>query len=332
MRAPFGVPASGTISYQNFEIPTNFTEDKWVQAIEVRAGAPSVVHHVLVYSREPDPTPRPMPWVPAAVASPDRPPARGATREPASAAPRGAGAAPAANRSVIVGMLAPHTNPQKFEPGQAMLIRAGAVLRLQVHYTTNGKATSDQSSIGIIFAKQPPRQEVFNAAFMTTSFAIPPGATDHRVDSAIEFTADAHIIGLVPHTHLRGKHWEYRLVRPDGRSEVVSRYPLRFQLADLLRIRHSARGAEGLEARSCSLLRQLTREQSESRSNGHGALGRSTWEEMRSTAVTFTVDDQNPRRADRCSKSKPGRGRRAYSSMALRTSGSGIGPSLINVS
>jgi len=35
--------ASGVIAYQNFTVPTNFTEDKWVQAIEVRPGARSVV-------------------------------------------------------------------------------------------------------------------------------------------------------------------------------------------------------------------------------------------------------------------------------------------------
>jgi hypothetical protein len=176
-----------------------------------------------------------------------------------------------------------------------MLIRAGAVLRLQVHYTANGKATSDQSSIGIIFAKQPPRQEVFNAAFMTTSFAIPPGATDHRVDSAIEFTADAHIIGLVPHTHLRGKHWEYRLVRPDGRSEVVlsvPRYDFNWQtyyeFASPLAVPKGSR----LEAAAFY-----------DNSPGNKAnpdpmvtvrWGDQTWEEMQYTAITFTVDDQKP--------------------------------------
>ncbi|HUF48196.1 MAG TPA: hypothetical protein VMM93_10295, partial [Vicinamibacterales bacterium] len=45
----YPVPASGTIDYQYFEVPTNFTEDKWIQAIEVRPDARDVVHHVLVY-------------------------------------------------------------------------------------------------------------------------------------------------------------------------------------------------------------------------------------------------------------------------------------------
>src|ERR1700738_805468 len=49
MPEPYIVPASGVIAYQNFTVPTNFTEDKWVQAIEVRPGARSVVHHILVF-------------------------------------------------------------------------------------------------------------------------------------------------------------------------------------------------------------------------------------------------------------------------------------------
>src|SRR5262245_60534351 len=32
----YPVPSSGTIDYKYFEVPTNFTEDKWVQAFEVK--------------------------------------------------------------------------------------------------------------------------------------------------------------------------------------------------------------------------------------------------------------------------------------------------------
>src|SRR5215510_13642387 len=55
MPEEFTVPASGTVEYQYFTVPTNFTEDKWVQAIEIMPGAREVVHHVLVYARVPQP-------------------------------------------------------------------------------------------------------------------------------------------------------------------------------------------------------------------------------------------------------------------------------------
>src|SRR4029079_11253235 len=50
MAEPYMVPARGTIAYQNVTMPTNFTEDKWIQAIEVRPGTRSVVHHILVFA------------------------------------------------------------------------------------------------------------------------------------------------------------------------------------------------------------------------------------------------------------------------------------------
>ena len=55
MLEDYPVPASGTIEYKNFEVPTNLTEDRWAQAIEVRPGDRSVVHHVIVYLIDPNP-------------------------------------------------------------------------------------------------------------------------------------------------------------------------------------------------------------------------------------------------------------------------------------
>src|SRR5947207_3647818 len=55
MQEDFLVPAAGTIEYQYLEVPTNLTEDKWVQAIEIMPGAREVVHHVLVYAKVPPP-------------------------------------------------------------------------------------------------------------------------------------------------------------------------------------------------------------------------------------------------------------------------------------
>jgi hypothetical protein len=49
----FSVPESGMVEYQYAIVPTGFTEDKWVQAVEVRPTERSVVHHIIAYVREP---------------------------------------------------------------------------------------------------------------------------------------------------------------------------------------------------------------------------------------------------------------------------------------
>jgi hypothetical protein len=58
MNEDYPIPASGTIEYKYFEVPTNFTEDRYIQAMEVRAGNRAVVHHVIVFARPPKPEPR----------------------------------------------------------------------------------------------------------------------------------------------------------------------------------------------------------------------------------------------------------------------------------
>ncbi len=48
MPQPFNVPANGAIDYQYISVPTHFTEDKWVEAVEVRPGNRAAVHHAIV--------------------------------------------------------------------------------------------------------------------------------------------------------------------------------------------------------------------------------------------------------------------------------------------
>ena len=276
MPREFEVKESGTIAYQFFEAPTNFTEDKWIQAIEVRPGARSVVHHVLVFCREP-----------------------GARRSPAfvQVEPNLGGFGHGGGEQGLPGSLiattAPGTNAMIFKPGAAMRIRAGAVLAFQVHYTANGAATKDRTSVGVIFAKQPPQQEIRNSAFVNPLFLIPPGADNKAVESAIQFSEDAHIWALFPHTHLRGKSWEYRLVYPDGHHEVVlsvPKYDFNWQTYYVF--------AKPLAAPKGSRL-EATAHYDNSASNKWNPdpkvavrWGPQTWEEMQYSGITYSVDER----------------------------------------
>src|ERR1051326_3591999 len=211
MAKPYEVPASGTIAYQFFTLPTNFTEDKWIQAIEVRPGNRKVVHHILAFVREPG--------------KPAQPPAF-MTVVPKM--PRREGAPPQGQLGglgTLVATTAPGTNAMIFEPGSALRIPAGASILFPVHSTANGKAATDKSSIGFVFAKGAPQREIRTSAFMNPMLRLPAGSADQAIDSAIEFTEDTHITALFPHTHLRGKGWEYRLILPDGQSHVVLSVP-----------------------------------------------------------------------------------------------------------
>ena len=215
MPKPYDVPASGTIAYQFITIPTNFTEDKWVQAIELRPGNRSVVHHILAFVREPGKPAESPAYLTVVPKMPQLPAREG------NAARQGQGG----NPGTLIATTAPGTNALIFEPGSALRIPAGADILFQMHYTANGKASTDQSSIGLIFAKGTRQREIRTGSFYNPLLKVPAGAADQAVDCAIEFTEDTHITALFPHTHLRGKSWEYRLIYPDGTSQVVLSVP-----------------------------------------------------------------------------------------------------------
>ncbi|MEK6285541.1 MAG: thiol-disulfide isomerase [Acidobacteriota bacterium] len=279
----FEVPESGTIGYQFFEAPANFTEDKWVQAIEVRPGARSVVHHVLVFCREPGARRSPPAFVQIV------PNLGGFGQGHGSASPQERGLP-----GPLIATTAPGTNAMTFKPGTAMRIRAGAVLAFQIHYTANGTATRDRTSVGMIFARQPPQQEIRNSAFVNPLFVIPPGADNQAVDSAIQFSEDSHIWALFPHTHLRGKSWEYRLVYPDGRSEVVlsvPKYDFNWQTYYVFTKPLAVPKGSRLEA--SAHYDNSTANKWNPDPKVAVRWGPQTWQEMQYSGITYSVDDQH---------------------------------------
>jgi mono/diheme cytochrome c family protein len=215
MQEAYAVPASGTIEYQYFYIPTSLTEDSWLQAIEVRPGNRALVHHVLVYYQAP---PGGTPAAPAVRGVPEH------NRLPR----RAIGSRPArrpAGQSRLLATYAPGTDPQVFRPGTALRLPAGSTLELQLHYTANGTAGTDRTQVGMVFADRPPADEIRATQFLNAQFSIPAGAADHRVDTEIAFLQDATVWGVFPHTHVRGTRWHYDLVLPDGTTTPLLSVP-----------------------------------------------------------------------------------------------------------
>jgi peroxiredoxin len=194
MGREFNVPAEmkGGVPYQHFEVPTNFTEDMWVRAAEAKPGNRAVVHHIIVYVFDP---------------------AKGRVRDE-----DGIG------NGFLVGF-APGDMPLVLEPGQAKKVPKGALLVFQMHYTPNGTAQTDRSSVGLIFAKEPPKEMVKTRAIAQRNFAIPAGAENHEVVSSTTFRQDTELLSLMPHMHLRGKDFEYRVIFPDGKTDTLLAVP-----------------------------------------------------------------------------------------------------------
>jgi peroxiredoxin/mono/diheme cytochrome c family protein len=211
MKEDFTVPADAGkagVPYKYFTVPTNFTEDKWVQAAEARPGNRAVVHHII-----------------ATVSAPGE--------SPGSKRDRG---------GYLVGV-APGEEPLVLPRGMAKKIPKGASITFQMHYTPNGVEQKDRSSLGLIFCKEPPKQLVRTASLAQLQLAIPPGDGNYPANSSAVYDKETVILSFMPHMHLRGKDFEYRVEYPDGRSEVVLSVPrydfawqMRYVLAEPLRI------------------------------------------------------------------------------------------------
>jgi hypothetical protein len=95
-----------------------------------------------------------------------------------------------------------------------------------VHYVTNGKPQTDQTTIGLKLAdRRDVRKEVATNILMDEDLVIPPHCPRFVVTKSRTFEDDVLLLSLFPHMHLRGKSFRYDATYPDGRSETLLSVP-----------------------------------------------------------------------------------------------------------
>ena len=220
MPSPVKIPAEGEVEYTYEIVPTHFAENRWVQMSEFRPGAPAHVHHAVVYIRPPDSSwlrhaPVGEPFTASTLTDPEE---KRQAHE---------------TTSDLLLVYAPGSSPDEWPDGMAKFVPAGSDLVFQMHYTTNGTAAADQTTLGLVFAKTPPKQRVVTLQLNNHALIIPPGADDFRVEVQGTLPNDATLLSLFPHMHLRGKRFEYDIIRDDGSVEVLLRvnYHFHWQLS-----------------------------------------------------------------------------------------------------
>ena len=199
MTQPVELPASGEVDYTYEIVPTHFGEDRWVRMAEVLPSARANVHHAVVYIRPPNSN-----WLRHA------PLGKAFTAETLTEAEDRRGAHWTDSDVLLV--YAPGSSPDEWPARMAKFVPAGSDLVFQMHYTTNGKSVADRSSVGLVFAKQPPTERVLTLQLTNDHFVIPPGADNVRVEARGTLPNDATLLSFFPHMHLRGKRFEYNLI------------------------------------------------------------------------------------------------------------------------
>jgi mono/diheme cytochrome c family protein len=200
MTQPVELPASGEVDNTYEIVPTHFAEDRWVQMAEVLPSARPNVHHAVVYIRPPNSN-----WLRHA-------PVDKAFRAETLTDTEDRRGAHWTDSDILL-VYAPGSSPDEWPATMAKFVPAGSDLVFQMHYTTNGKSVMDQSSVGLVFAKQSPAQRVLTLQLTNDHFVIPPGADNFRVEARGTLPNDAMLLSFFPHMHLRGKRFEYNLLR-----------------------------------------------------------------------------------------------------------------------
>lgn len=191
MPEEFEVPATGVLPYKNWTIDPDFKEDRWVRMAECKPGAAGVVHHVVIYIQ------------------------KAGTRSPLSLD---------GGLSVLVGW-APGDLGLVCPPDTALRLPKGCKLRLEMHYTPNGTAMKDRTSVGLTFADKPPKFEMFMNEFANMNISLPPHDPHYRAEATLRFRDDARLLSFVPHMHWRGKDYRYEVIFPDGKRQTVLSVP-----------------------------------------------------------------------------------------------------------
>ena len=228
---------------QNFIVPTNFKEDKWVTAAEILPGNRKVVHHVIAFIQTPEMIAqfqkgegRARALMQSDVFYRDgtllKVKADAPVIDNGCGAPNGGSAfkRPSASEGgdafgLFLAGYAPGKGIDVFPSGTAKKVPAGSMIVFQMHYSSYGGkfdgAQGDKTRLGLHFASKPPERSLNTMGIQNHYFKLPAGDGNHEVSACFTFDADVKLTSYMPHMHLRGKDMKYDVIYPDGRTETL---------------------------------------------------------------------------------------------------------------
>jgi hypothetical protein len=188
------IPATGIVDYRYVPVELNLDRDVWIRAMEFVPGDREVLHHVITYLSSP-------------------------------ADKSGSEQNKAAERGDNIGGFAPGRQPDQFRDNSGRFIPRGSNLLLQMHYTTSGRETVDETEVGLFIYDKPPAFVMSGGVAGQRRFLVPPGAKEHMLRGEQLVERDAYLYEMTPHMHFRGKHMSYSVEYPDGKTEQLLSVP-----------------------------------------------------------------------------------------------------------
>jgi hypothetical protein len=157
---------------------------------------------------------------------------------------------------------APGQPADMFKDRQAKLVPAGSDIVLELHYMPEGKATTDQSSVGLVFAKEPPKERVMTLQALNETFKIPPGDPNYRVDSSFTVNHEVTLLACIRTCTRAARTCHTGWYFPTRDPKYFERTELQLALAALVqpgKNRLRCRREPGLNAQHTSTILRTTR-------------------------------------------------------------------------
>jgi hypothetical protein len=188
MPADFTVPADKLEVTQEFTLPTGSNAARWVRAVDLLPGNPSVVRSAQIFMKGAD----------------------------------ASGPGPAPER--LLALWLPGQDPEPLEGRVAFRLPAGAELGVRIHYKKTwqfeGQALTDRSTVGVYFAPDSEAQELLTLPVTSAQAA----ASDRTISFSRTIDEDVQALGLRPDDIPPNIVVQVQAVLPDGSHAELVRW------------------------------------------------------------------------------------------------------------
>lgn len=180
------VPPTGVLDYVYDRADLPFVEDKWLRAVEYKAGDSSVLHHLVTFVTAPDEDF----W--------------GKERDEIYT-----------ERRFVESYSPGKVNAKIFEKGTGVFIPKGSSFSMQFHYVTNGRRTTDSSRIGLYFSEEQNLRERL-VQVVSSRFVLPPNEPNFELQADFVFESPVVLTGVRAKMNYRGKRMKFSIEEADG--------------------------------------------------------------------------------------------------------------------
>jgi Flp pilus assembly protein TadD/mono/diheme cytochrome c family protein len=202
---PFTLPAGGTDVFRNLILPYPLDKTHYIRAMEIRPGAPQVVHHanVLVDRTASLRRQHPGDWQ-TGIAGMELLVDAGNKFEPDSHFLFWKPDTPV--------LVEPEGMPWRLDPGNDII--------LNIHLKPSGKPETLDAEIGLYFTPNPPtRQPMLISLERDDQLDIPPGDANFKVEDSLTLPVDVDVLGVYPHAHYLGRDLQGWATLPNGEKK-----------------------------------------------------------------------------------------------------------------